>query len=79
MYSRARCLLTMFRWKQRLMRYSQMRYARAAFVYNFSYQWMLEEQSIRTPADLAAARIELAMNGSARIAASDRILDSRVI
>jgi 2-polyprenyl-6-methoxyphenol hydroxylase-like FAD-dependent oxidoreductase len=63
----------------RLMRYSQMRYARAAFVYNFSYQWMLEEQSVRTPADLAAARAELAKNGSARIAASDRILDSRVI
>jgi 2-polyprenyl-6-methoxyphenol hydroxylase-like FAD-dependent oxidoreductase len=63
----------------RLMRYSQMRYARAAFVYSFSYQWMLEEQSVRTPADLAAARAELAKNGSARIAASDRILDSRVI
>jgi 2-polyprenyl-6-methoxyphenol hydroxylase-like FAD-dependent oxidoreductase len=65
--------------EERLMRYSQMRYARAAFVYNFSYQWMLEEQSVRTPADLAAARAELAKNGSARIAASDRILDSRVI
>ncbi len=63
----------------RLMRYSQMRYARSAFVYNFSYQWMLEEQSVRTPTDLVAARAELAKNGSARIAASDRILDSRVI
>ena len=63
----------------RLMRYSQMRYARAAFVYNFSYQWMLDEQSVRTAADLVAARAELAKNGSARIAASDRILDSRVI
>ncbi len=63
----------------RLMRYSQTRYARAAFVYSFSYQWMLEEQSVRTPGDLAAARLELAKNGSARIAVSDRILDSRVI
>ena len=62
-----------------LMRYSQMRYARAAFVYSFSYQWMLEEQSVRTPADLAAARAELAKNGSARIATSDRILNSQVI
>jgi 2-polyprenyl-6-methoxyphenol hydroxylase-like FAD-dependent oxidoreductase len=65
--------------EERLMRYSQMRYARSAFVYSFSYQWMLEEQSIRTPADLAAAKVELAQNGSARIAASDRILDTRVI
>jgi 2-polyprenyl-6-methoxyphenol hydroxylase-like FAD-dependent oxidoreductase len=63
----------------RLMRYSQLRYARNAFVYTFSYQWMLDEQSVRTPADLAAARLELADNGSARIAASDRILDSRIV
>ena len=62
----------------RLMRYSQTRYARSAFVYTFSYQWMLDEQSVRTAADLAAARIELAANASARIAASDRILDSRI-
>jgi hypothetical protein len=40
---------------------------------------MLDEQAVRTPADLAAARIELAQNGSTRIAASDRILNSRVI
>jgi 2-polyprenyl-6-methoxyphenol hydroxylase-like FAD-dependent oxidoreductase len=63
----------------RLMRYSQARYARCAFVYSFSYQWMLDEQSIRTAEDLAAARVELAKNSSARIAASDRILDSPVI
>jgi 2-polyprenyl-6-methoxyphenol hydroxylase-like FAD-dependent oxidoreductase len=63
----------------RLLRYSQLRYARCAFVYSFSYQWMLDEQSVRTPADLAAARVELAMNASARIGASDRILDSRII
>ncbi len=63
----------------RLMRYSQIRYARCAFVYAFSYQWMLDEQSVRTPGDLAAARIELASNASARIAASDRILDSQVV
>jgi 2-polyprenyl-6-methoxyphenol hydroxylase-like FAD-dependent oxidoreductase len=63
----------------RLMRYSQARYARSAFVYTFSYQWMLDEQSVRTAEDLAAARVELAKNASARIAASDRILDSRII
>jgi len=63
----------------RLLHRSQARYVRSAFVYSFSYQWMLDEQSVRTPADLAAARTELAMNASTRIAASDRILDSRVI
>jgi 2-polyprenyl-6-methoxyphenol hydroxylase-like FAD-dependent oxidoreductase len=63
----------------RLMRYSQTRYARCAFVYAFSYQWMLDEQSVRTAADLAAARVELAANASTRIAVSDRILDSRVV
>src|SRR5579863_5904633 len=63
----------------RLMRYSQTRYARSAFVYSFSYQWMLDEQSVRTPADLAAARAELAMNAATRIGASDRILNSPVI
>jgi 2-polyprenyl-6-methoxyphenol hydroxylase-like FAD-dependent oxidoreductase len=63
----------------RLMRYSQARYARCAFVYTFSYQWMLDEQSVLTHDDLATARVEWAMNGSARIAASDRILDSRVV
>ena len=63
----------------RLLRYSQARYARCAFVYSFSYQWMLDEQSVRTPADLAAARTELAMNASTRIGATDRILDGWVI
>jgi 2-polyprenyl-6-methoxyphenol hydroxylase-like FAD-dependent oxidoreductase len=62
----------------RLLRWSQTRWARCAFVYSFSYQWMREEQSVRTPADLSAARIELAQNGSARIAVSDRILDTRI-
>ena len=32
----------------RLMRYSQKRYARCAFVYTFSGQWMHDEQSVRT-------------------------------
>jgi len=63
----------------RLMRYSQMRYARCALVYTFSYQWMLDEQSARTPEDLAAVQSELRMNGSARLAASDRILNSRIL
>ena len=63
----------------RLLRYSQKRYARCAFVYTFSQQWMDEEQSVRTAADLAAARSEMALNASARIAASDRILNSRIV
>ena len=63
----------------RLMRYSRKRYARTVFVYTFSLQWMEEEQSVRTPEDLAQARVELALNASARIASSDRILDTRVI
>jgi hypothetical protein len=61
------------------MRYSQKRYARCAFVYTFSQQWMEDEQSVRTADDLARARAELALNASARIAASDRILDTAVI
>ena len=56
-----------------------LRYARCAFVYTFSCQWMEDEQSIRTSEDFAAARLELAMNASARIAASDRILNSRIV
>jgi 2-polyprenyl-6-methoxyphenol hydroxylase-like FAD-dependent oxidoreductase len=63
----------------RLMRYSQKRYARSAFVYAFSRQWMDDEQSVRNAADLAAAKIELAQNASARIAASDRILNARIV
>jgi 2-polyprenyl-6-methoxyphenol hydroxylase-like FAD-dependent oxidoreductase len=63
----------------RLMRYSQLRYARCAFVYVFSYDWMREEQSARTPEQFAAMCAELTLNGSARIGASDRILDSHVL
>lgn len=63
----------------RLMAWSQKRYARTAFVYTFSRQWMDEEQSVRTAADLEAARVELARNASVRIGISDRILDSAVI
>jgi 2-polyprenyl-6-methoxyphenol hydroxylase-like FAD-dependent oxidoreductase len=63
---------------ERLTRWSQTRWARCAFVYSFSYQWMRQEQSVRTAEDLAAARVELAQNGSARIAASDRILNTRI-
>jgi len=62
----------------RLMRYSQARYARCAFVYTFAYQWMLDEQSVRTPEQMAAARLELRTNMSARLAASDRILNERI-
>jgi 2-polyprenyl-6-methoxyphenol hydroxylase-like FAD-dependent oxidoreductase len=63
----------------RLMAYSQMRYARSAFVYTFARQWMDDEQSVRSAADLAAARQELALNGSARIGASDKILDMSAV
>ena len=62
----------------RLMRYSQKRYARCAFVYTFSGQWMHDEQSVRSAADLEAARAELTLNASARIGASDRILDGPI-
>ncbi len=62
----------------RLMRYSQTRYARCAFVYGFAYQWMLDEQSVHTPEQMAAARRELTTNMSPRLAASDRILNSRI-
>jgi hypothetical protein len=45
-------------------------------VYAFSFQWMEQEQSIYTPAQMEAARLELALNASNRIAVSDRILDA---
>jgi 2-polyprenyl-6-methoxyphenol hydroxylase-like FAD-dependent oxidoreductase len=60
---------------ERLVRYSKNRYARCAFVYTFSRQWMDDEQSIRTPQQLEIARSEMALNASTRIAASDRILN----
>jgi len=63
---------------ERLMVYSQKRYARCAFVYTFSRQWLDDEQSVRTAEDLEAARSELTLNGSSRIAVSDRILDTRI-
>lgn len=61
--------------EDRLMRYSMKRYPRCAFVYTFSGQWLLDEQSVRTAEDLEAARAELTQNASARIGVSDRILD----
>jgi 2-polyprenyl-6-methoxyphenol hydroxylase-like FAD-dependent oxidoreductase len=61
--------------EDRLMRYSTKRYPRCAFVTTFSGQWMHDEQSVRTAEDMEVARAELAQNASARIGASDRILD----
>jgi hypothetical protein len=61
------------------MRYSRKRYARCAFVYTFARQWLEDEQAVRTAQDLAAARSEMALNASARIAASDRILNTRIL
>jgi 2-polyprenyl-6-methoxyphenol hydroxylase-like FAD-dependent oxidoreductase len=62
----------------RLMRYSMKRYPRCAFVYTFSGQWLHDEQSVRSARDLEAARAELTLNASARIGASDRILDGPI-
>ena len=62
----------------RLMRYSKKRYARCAFVYTFSGQWLHDEQSVRSAQELEAARTELTLNASARIGASDRILNSPI-
>jgi 2-polyprenyl-6-methoxyphenol hydroxylase-like FAD-dependent oxidoreductase len=62
----------------RLMRYSMKRYPRCAFVYTFSGQWLHDEQSVRTAEDLEAARAELMLNASARIGASDRILNGPI-
>jgi 2-polyprenyl-6-methoxyphenol hydroxylase-like FAD-dependent oxidoreductase len=64
--------------EDRLIRYSMKRYPRCAFVYTFSGQWLLDEQSVRSAEDLEAARTELAANASARIGASDRILDGPI-
>ncbi|MGV6871798.1 FAD-dependent monooxygenase [Pseudochelatococcus sp. B33] len=65
--------------EDRLMRYSRTRYARCAFVYTFSRQWLEQEQSVQTPAQMEEARRELALNASNRIAVSDRILNTYVI
>ena len=64
--------------EERLVRYSMKRYPRCAFVYTFSGQWLHDEQSVRTAEDLEAARAELTANASARIGASDRILDGPI-
>jgi hypothetical protein len=61
-----------------LMRYSHQRYARCAFVYTFSRQWLDDEQSVQTSDQMEAARAELALNASTRIGASDRILNSPI-
>src|SRR5262249_34977308 len=63
----------------RLMRYSRKRCGRCAFVYAFALQWLGDEQSVRTWADLQAARAELKQNASFRIAVSDRILNTSII
>lgn len=62
----------------RLMRYSMKRYPRCAFVYTFSSQWLHDEQSVRSAKDLEVARAELTLNASARIGASDRILNEPI-
>jgi 2-polyprenyl-6-methoxyphenol hydroxylase-like FAD-dependent oxidoreductase len=64
--------------ESRLMRYSMKRYPRCAFVYTFSGQWLHDEQSVRSVEELEAARAELMLNASARIGASDRILNGPI-
>jgi 2-polyprenyl-6-methoxyphenol hydroxylase-like FAD-dependent oxidoreductase len=64
--------------EDRLKRYAMKRYPRCAFVYTFSGQWLHDEQSVRSAQDLEAARVELTMNASARIGASDRVLNERI-
>jgi 2-polyprenyl-6-methoxyphenol hydroxylase-like FAD-dependent oxidoreductase len=63
----------------RLMRYSQKRYARCAFVYSFARDWLEQEQSIQTPLEMEQARQEMALNASNRIAVSDRILNMPIL
>lgn len=65
--------------EDRLMRYSQKRYARCAFVYAFSRRWLEEEQGVHTSQEMEEARKELAMNASNRIAVSDRILNTPIL
>jgi len=65
--------------EESLQEYVRRRYARCAFVYTFSLQMLYAEQMVKTPAQLEAARRELRANGSARIAASDRILNAPVL
>ncbi|WP_299451459.1 FAD-dependent monooxygenase [uncultured Pigmentiphaga sp.] len=60
----------------RLRAYAETRFARNAFVYTFACEWMNIEQSVRSEADLAAARIEYSKNLDGRISTADRILDS---
>jgi 2-polyprenyl-6-methoxyphenol hydroxylase-like FAD-dependent oxidoreductase len=64
--------------ESRLMRYSMKRYPRCAFVYAFSGQWLHDEQSVRSAEEMEAARAELTLNASARIGASDRILNGPI-
>ena len=61
-----------------LQRYGESRYARCAFVYVFALQWLQQEQSVRSPVQMDAARLELAANASSRIAVSDRILNQKI-
>ncbi|MEH2472547.1 2-polyprenyl-6-methoxyphenol hydroxylase-like FAD-dependent oxidoreductase [Nitrobacteraceae bacterium AZCC 2161] len=65
--------------ENRLMRYSQKRYARCAFVYSFARDWLDQEQSIHTPAHMETARREMSLNASNRIGVSDRILNTPIL
>lgn len=58
--------------------YANRRFARSAFVYAFSRQWLEDEQAMTTAARFAKARAEMSLNASTRIAASDRILNEIV-
>lgn len=61
---------------QRLARYGEERFARNAFVYTFAREWLEKEQDVHSEAELEETRLEMIRNGDARVAVSDRILDS---
>jgi 2-polyprenyl-6-methoxyphenol hydroxylase-like FAD-dependent oxidoreductase len=65
--------------EHKLSSYAQRRYARCAFVYTFSKQWLEDEQAVNSPARMEVARAEQARNASTRIAVSDRILNQPVV
>ncbi|OVZ56905.1 hypothetical protein CDO44_20050 [Pigmentiphaga sp. NML080357] len=62
--------------QDRLHAYGETRFARNAFVYTFACEWMDIEQSVRSQAELTAAKAEYARNLDGRISAADRILDA---
>ncbi|WP_198668837.1 FAD-dependent oxidoreductase [Homoserinimonas sp. OAct 916] len=65
--------------EEKLNRYAERRYARAAFVLTFARQMLDDEQSARSPQAYERVLRDTALYGSQRIAVSDRILNTPVI